>query len=255
MLPVTPYKAQKYPPSRLFPRFGDAGSLPPQYRRGGNEHLQAMIARRQASQKLMADRAPQQAEIPGEVFHDAMEEEPEAPVVPEDPDMPPLEEVPAQMPPRGPPPDDEAQMEPAEAPPVDYRRRQRQFQGAGQLVGMGAGGLLRGVGMGVYYGAPLMLGVAQGAFSMMGGPRANTPRSPSPQEPEYSPARAERDQPAPKRMAAHYRIHSPPPEPSPQYSRPRQGRSPDPDSSARAGGSSSSSAGFAGSHRGGGFPY
>ena len=190
MLPVTPYKAQKYPPSNLFPRFGNAGSLPPQYRRGGNEHLQAMLARRQASQKLLADRAPPQAERPGEVFHEAIEEIPPVPEVPEElePDMPPLEEVPAQMPPRGPPPDDEGPRE-AVAAPVDHRRRARQFHGAGQLMGMGAGGLIRGVGLGIYYGAPLMLGVAQGAVHMMGGPRARTPISPSPVEPEHSPAR------------------------------------------------------------------
>ena len=151
MLPVTPYKAQKYPPSRLFPRFGDAGSLPPQYRRGGNEHLQAMIARRQASQKLLADRAPPQAEVPGEQYFDAAEEAPE---VPEelDPEMPPLEEVPdepdevpAEMPRRGPRPDDDPEGEAVEAP-YNRGRRARQIQNAGQWAGYGGGGFVRGLG-------------------------------------------------------------------------------------------------------------
>jgi len=183
MLPVTPYKALKYPPSNLFPRSGDAGSLPPQYRRGGNEHLQAMIARRQASQKLLTDRAAPQAERPGEVFHDAMEDVPEVPEVPEelDPDVPPLEEVPAEMPPRGPPPDDEAQMEPVE--PVDHRRRARQFQGAGQFVGMGAGGLIRGIGAAGYYGGYGALGLAQGAVQMMGGAQGQHAQKPQPARP------------------------------------------------------------------------
>ena len=53
MLPVPPYKPGKYPPSNLYPRFGDSGTLPPQFRQQ-NEHLQAMIARRKASQQLLA---------------------------------------------------------------------------------------------------------------------------------------------------------------------------------------------------------
>ena len=150
MLPVSPYKALKYPPSNLFPRFGNAGSLPPQYRRASSEHQQAMLARRQASQKLLADRAPPQAEVPGEQYFDA-EEEPQVEAI--DPDMPPLEEVngdepdevPAEMPGGGPRPDDDPEREPVEAP-YDRGRRARQIQNAGQWAGFGGMGVVRGMG-------------------------------------------------------------------------------------------------------------
>ena len=126
MLPASPYKPGKYPPSSLYPRFGDSGTLPPQFRRSGNEHLQAMIARRAASQKLLADRAPQQAERPGEAFYDPIEEPPE---VPAEPGHPVLEE-PAQMPGPHPPPEPGPERE---ASPV--REGQGLFRNAMHGVG------------------------------------------------------------------------------------------------------------------------
>ena len=146
MLPVPPYKPGKYPPSNLYPHFGDSGTIPPQFRQQ-NEHLQAMIARRKATQQLLADRAPPQAERPGEEYFDAQEEPQEAPIE-LDPEMPPLEEVPAQMPGPPAPRDDEAPGE--RVRPVE---RARQVQRAAQWVGYGGMGVVRGLGIAGYYGA------------------------------------------------------------------------------------------------------
>jgi hypothetical protein len=258
MLPVPPYKPGKYPPSTLFPRFGDSGTIPPQFRQQ-NEHLQAMIARRKASQQLLADRAPPQAERPGgDQYFDADEEEP-AQEVPAEPgeldDMPLLEEVPAQMPGPQDPRDDEAPQEPVGVRPVELAR---QVQHASQWVGFGGGAVVRGLGNVLYYGGHAGLGLAQGAVQAFGGPRARTPRSPSPQDVAYdAPARAERradlPQPAPKSRAApaQFRIDTPEQNTSAsasstQVPRPRAGRrSPPP----RADPNTSASS-FSGSHRG-----
>jgi hypothetical protein len=105
-----------------------------------------MIARRKATQQLLADRAPPQAERPGEEYFDAQDEpapeEPQEAPIELDPEMPPLEEVPAQMPGPPAPRDDEAPGE--RVRPVE---RARQVQRAAQWVGYGGMGVVRGLGI------------------------------------------------------------------------------------------------------------
>ena len=159
MLPVTSYKPGKYPPSNLYPRFGDAGSLPPQFRKQ-NEHLQAMIARRKATTQLLADRAPLQAERPGgEQYYDAEEEEPQLPAQPgELDDMPLLEEPepnPAQMPGGQPPPDPGPEREAVREGRGIYRNL---MLGAGWELFHGARALYHGggaIGAGLYHQEPV----------------------------------------------------------------------------------------------------
>ena len=76
MLPATHYKPGKYPPpGNLYPRFGDSGQLPPQFRSGG-EHLQAMLHRKKGMTDILAQRAAEafpQAAAAGEGrFEDAV---------------------------------------------------------------------------------------------------------------------------------------------------------------------------------------
>jgi hypothetical protein len=248
MLPVPPYKPGKYPPSNLFPRFGDSGTIPPQFRQQ-NEHLQAMIARRKASTQLLADRAPPQAERPGgEQYYDAQEEEPQLPAQPgELDDMPPLEEVPAQMPGRPPPPEPGPERE---AEPV--REGQGIFRNVMQGVGFGAfhgaRALYHGtgaVGVGLYHIGAGMAHAAQQVNNYEGGGGRSPSPQPVPQAASSGTAWHRIDTP-PDRNTSASASSSSQAASSTQVPRPRAGRRsppprPDPNTSASS---------FSGSHRG-----
>ena len=252
MLPAPHYKPGKYPPSSLYPRFGDAGSLPPQFRKG-NEHLQAMIARRKASTQLLADRAPQQAERPGEQYYDA---EPQLPAEPgELDDMPPLEEpeqVPAQMPGRQPPPDPgpEREASPARQGQGIYRNV---MHGVGWGLFQGMRGMYHGggaVGVGLYHIGAGALSAADQVNNYDRG--RSPPPEPAPDEPRAE-RRAEVPRPSPKSRAApaQFRIDTPEQNTSASSSgavgpRPRGGRrSPPPRADPNT-----SAGSFSGCHRG-----
>ncbi len=146
MLPAPHYRQGTYPPYSFFPTFGPPGVVPAEYKKGVEDHLSGMLQRKKATNDLLRARAremlPQHEE---EVFHDPEEI---------DPDMPPLEEVPAAMPdPHRPDGGDDA-AQPVVAPVARTPAIQRVGQGLGLATAVGA--------LAVAHTARLTYGLAQG---------------------------------------------------------------------------------------------